>query len=386
MMGAAMSTRPRRTIGILTVVACSVAPTVHAQRTLSAPTVRPTRSSWLWVTTAEQGWDSNVRYISADDADRINRLNSALVVSRQSLRGSVAVNVGGSAVRYAALGQLDTYTYDIGVEGKRRLTVRTSGTAGVTHSTRLSTDVVGVPQLPLLALALQRATAGKLSGEHRFSSATTGVAEAGYRYVSFDTPLLVSGGAFTAKAQTTHRYTSRDAVVLVGEVQAGRANGLPLSSQTLAAGWEPQHNTMRLRLLAGATRFSSGGPSKLIPTGVVDVRDSVGQGLLAATVSRSVTQAFGLGQLLTSTGGNLSYDFQARRGNFLTLGVAIAESRIASGGVVPFRSSAATANIRRVLQSGVTLGAGVAWRQREDVVKASGLAAQVQFGYALSSR
>lgn len=380
--------RQRRGAALLTVIACSVVPVVEAQRTAPAPApaVGAARSSWLWVTTAEQGWDSNVRYVSADDADLLSRLNSALVVSRQSMRGSLAVNLGGSAVRYTELTQLDTYTYDLSVEGTRRLTALTSGTASVMHSTRLSTDIVGGAQLPLLALALQRATGGKVSGEHRFSSATTGLAEAGYMYVSFDTPLLVPGGAFTAKLQTTHRYTSRDAVLLVGELQTGRANGLPLSSQALSAGWEPQLGTMRLRIIAGATRLSAGGPSKVIPTGIAEARDSVGKGVLAATARRAVAQAFGLGQLLTTNEGNISYDFQARRGNFLTLGASIAESRVSSGVGVPFRSSAATADIRRVLRSGVTIGAGAAWRQREDVTKASGLAAQVQFGYALSSR
>lgn len=63
------------------------------------------RSSWLWSTTAEQGWDSNVRYITQDDPDYISRINTALAVVRQGARGSLGLTASGSGILYADLNE-----------------------------------------------------------------------------------------------------------------------------------------------------------------------------------------------------------------------------------------------------------------------------------------
>lgn len=344
------------------------------------------RSSWLWSTTAEQGWDSNVRYITQDDPDYISRINTALAVVRQGARGSLGLTASGSGILYADLNELNTFTYEFVADGRRRLTPRTSGQAGAFYRTRLSTDVIGTLQLPILGLAFQKSGGGTVSAEHLFSTSTTGRAELGYTYVTFDTPVLVPGGALTARLQSTHRYSRRASYIFGLDVQEGRANGLPLSSQAAVAGWQPRLGSVNLRLIGGVTRFSSGGPAKFLPTGTAEVRDSIGPGTLSAGYTRSVSQAFGIGQLLTTGAATVAYDFQAKRGNFVTLGASMADSKVSSGAGLRFKSRAATAAFRRVLPNGFTFGSGVSYRQREDVTTASGTAAQVQIGYTLGSR
>lgn len=356
-----------------------------ATRKVKPPTIA--RSSWLWRTTVEQGWDSNVRFATGtDDPDYVSRVNSSVGLLRSGLRGSLGVIVDGSLVHYNQIEGLNTTNYNVDLQAKRRLTPRTSGAAGVFHRKLLATGVVGAVQLPLLALANQTSTGGMAQLDHRFSPKTSGSLDAAYTFVDFDTPALVSGGAVQVRARARRQYTSRDAVLLEGVLQSGRSNGLPLSAQTVEAGWEPRLGGTGLRLLGGVTNVSTGGPSRLLPTGLAEVRDSIGRGLFSAGFARAVAQAFGVGQLLTTSSGNVAYDFQARRGNFLTLGASIADSRESTGSGVRFQSSLFSASLRRVLSNGTTFGCGVAYREREDVTKASGLGAQMQFGYTFGSR
>ncbi len=359
---------------------------LEAQRSGPVP-AGSVHSSWLWTTTAEQGWDSNVRYLTGDDdKDFVTRINTAVAVLRQGARGSLGLTAAGSAIRYNELSPLNTYTYEFNLNGIRRLTPQTTGQAGAFYRTRLTTDVLGTVQLPLLGLSFQKSGGGVVSADRRFSAASTGHAEIGYTYVTFDSPVLVPGGALTARASSTHQYSRRAGYTFVADVQEGKANGLPLSSQSVGAGWLPRLGSVQLRLIGGVTRFSSGGPAKFLPTGSAEGRDSIGPGVLSAGYTRAVSQAFGIGQLLTTGAATVAYDFQAKRGNFVTLGASMADSKVSSGAGLRFKSRAATASFRRVLRSGFTFGSGVAYRQREDVTKASGMAAQMQIGYTFGSR
>lgn len=376
---------------VVTMALCLLVRTVAAQDESEAEKpAQPAsmvRSAWLWRTTMEQGWDSNVRFTSgADDPDYVSRVNSSVALLRAGLRGSMGVIVDGSLVRYNQIEGFNTVNYDLILTGKRRITPLTTGTAGVFHRKLLATGVVGAVQLPLLALANQTSTGADMMVEHRLTPKISGVLDAAYTFVAFDTPALLSGGAVQVRVRGRRQYTSRDAVLLEGVVQQGRSNGLPLSAQTVEAGWEPQLGRVGLRLLGGMTRVSTGGPSSTVPTGLAEVRDSIGHGLFSAGTTRSVAQAFGVGQLLTTTAGSVAYDFQARRGNFLTLGASIADSRESTGAGIRFQSSLFSASLRRVLSNGATFGCGVAYREREDVTTASGLGAQMQLGYTFGSR
>lgn len=343
-------------------------------------------SAWLWTTTAEQGWDSNVRYVADGDPDRILRLRSALSVRRQGARGAVSLLGGGNLIRYGKTTGLNTFAYEAELAGTRRFTLRTTGTVGAFSRTQLATDVYGAANLPLLVLANQKAVGGTASLERRFTPTTTGRIEGGYATVTFDTPLLVPGSALTGKALLTHKYRSRGSVLLTAEAQDGKAMGIPLSMQSLSAGWDASVGHVQVRVIPGVTHIAAGGPSRMLATGLAQVADSLGPGAWTVGVSRLASQAFGLGQLLTTNAATVAYDFQARRGNFFTLAAAIADSHESTGAGTQFQSSSLTAAMRRVLLSGVTFGWGVSWRQRKDISQAEGFAAQAQFGYSLGSR
>ena len=383
-----MMTRSRPAARALTVLVLLTPGAAVAQipsRAAGSSTVS-TPSSWLWSTTAEQGYDSNVRYVAEEDPDRVTRLRTSLSIRRQGARGQLSLLGNGDLVRYATNRGLNMFAYDVELGGARRMTPRVTTTGTVFYRTQLTTSVFGVGALPLLALANQRAVGGTASAERRFTPTTTGKLNVAYASLTFDTPQLLPGTALTARALITHQYRPKGAVLLSLDGEDGISNGIPLTLQTAAAGWSAYVGGRQLQLLSGATHISAGGKPRWIATGQAQVSDSLGRGVWTIGFTRNASQAFGLGQLLTTNAATAAYDFQARRGNYVRLGASLADSRESTGVGSRFQSSGVTADIRRVLLSGVTFGWGLSYRQRKDISEATGFATQAQFGYSLGSR
>lgn len=387
-MTRAMQTLAARVALALAAAGTVLAPSAHAQRTMTPSAMSPEakRSEWLLVTTVEQGWDSNVRYLTGKDADFITQGNASLKVLRIRPRSKVGITASGGLVNYRTVTDFNAFTYAVGLDGNRRLTPKVTGFAGAGYQKRLSTDVVGAAGLPLLSLSNQETFNAATGLERRFSPATTATADVTYSSTTFDSPALVPGSAWVGKGQVKHLYGRRSSVSVLGEVQQGQSQGVPLDAQTLSLGWEPPLGRLQGKFVLGSTRISTGATPQYIATGAAQLSDSLGGGAFTAGVARSVSQAFGVGQLLTNEGASLSYDFKARRGNFVTLGAATSRSIPSSGTGIRFTSQALTAGLRRVLRSGLTLGASASYRQRKDIVEAKGYGFNMAFGYAFGSR
>ena len=300
-------------------------------------------------------------------------------------RGRVGVTASGGLLRYGELTAFNTFNYSAIVDGSRRFTPFLTGWASAGYQKLLTVDVVG-PGLPLLGLANQKTALGNVGLERRFTPLTSLKVEGGYTSTTFDTDRLLPGDAITSRAELRHRYNPGSAVSLVAKVQQGDAQGVSLETQALEAGWEPRIGSATLRLFAGATRVVLASTTTYLPTGAMQLSDSVGaHGVLQVGLSRDVAQAFGLGQLQTNEIGTLSYDLRARRGNFVTLTGVVARSAPSSGAGIDFTTQALTAGVRRVLSSGVTIGAGATYRRRKDVVVASGYGGLISLGYTLGS-
>jgi hypothetical protein len=369
---------------VLIGVGLAMTDTVSAQRANGPAT--PARSSWLASFTAEQGYDSNVRFVEADTADAISRANGSLAIIRQGERGRAQLNLGASLLRYLDTRDLNAFIYSVGVEGERRITSRTTGTASASYSTRQSSDLTGGFGLPLLRVAYQKSIAATGSLSRRLTSNTTGLVDVSFTNVTFDTPSLQPGSALIARGRVTRQLARRGAVLALAEVQEGRSQGIPLSTQSVGAGWEPQFGQFFGRFQLSATRISTGGPARIRPTGAAMLGDSIAGGALTAGYTRSVSQAFGLGVLLETDVASVQYEVEARKGSFVSIGGSIAEAAQASGVGGRFRTRAATAGLRKVLLNGVTFGLGGAYRDRLDVPNARGFVGQVQFGYTFGSR
>jgi len=386
MTGAWFTMRVQRPLALGAVVMVTSAPLLVAQRSMTQERARPEqRSTWLLVTTADAGWDSNVRFLEGEDPDQIRRVNSEFTAVRVRPRSSIAVAARGSWLQYERVEDFNTVNYGGRVDVSRRLTAFTSGWVNAGYEKLLSAAVTGIG-LPLLAIANQTNAVAGAGVEQRLTALTTLVAEGGYSDTRFDDATLIPGHVLTGSLELQHRYNSRERYAFEARVEDGEAQNIPLRTQSIAAAWEPRVGAGTLRLAGGVTRASTGASANLVPTGVVQFSDSAGPGVLLAGVTRTVSQAFGIGQLLINDVGTVSYEYTTRRGTALLLAGNLGLSTPSDGVGPSFRSEAVTADMRRVLRSGVTFGLGASYRQRKDFVTASGYGGQVAFGYTLGSR
>ena len=372
--------------------------TVVTSSLLSLPTFGQApqpRGSWLWVTTAEQGWDSNVLYVadSAAARDFIRRINSTVQITKVRSRGSLTFVGTGAVLFYDTAKVLNTLSFNLQASGTYKLGARTNLLAATSFGRQLVGEVSGTVSNPLLSRALQTTLTFTGGLEHRLTPFVTGIIGTSYSRVRFDRIGFIQGNVVTGAGSLKKRFRSRGAVALLADVSQGAALGVALQTQTLAAAWQPQFQFVRSMLFdfrGGFTRSATGSAAAVYaPTGSVTLADTVGKGLLTIGATRSVAQGFGFGILLVTTAEAASYTFQARRGNFVTLSATNQESQATGSQLGPtgrLLSRGFSGNVRRVFRNGVTIGGGTSYRFRDDVVRATGYSVQLQAGFALGSR
>jgi hypothetical protein len=348
----------------------------------------PQRSSWFASASAEQGWDNNVRYES--DSSRISdsnrRLSGVIQATRARARTVLGLSANGSIVRYSKLQALNVVSYDINATATRRLSANTSGSAGAFFRNVLSSEVVTTPTTLLFQRAIQKSVGGALGASRRFSPFNTGTIDLSYSNVKFDRPGLIPGSSLSGRAQFGHALRTRGAIGLVADISQGDAQGVRLATQSLSVTVAPKIAKLSIAIAAGATRTVTDSASSFLPSGSVQVGDSIGPGSLSVGYSRGASQAFGLGSLLVTDALSGSYDFQARRGNFVTVGGWWGRSKPSSGPGISLKSRSVSVSFRRVLKMGITVGGSGAYRKREDLITASGLSGQIGLGFALRPR
>jgi hypothetical protein len=346
------------------------------------------RSSWFASLSGEQGWDNNVRY-EADSSrisDQNRRLTATANITRVRARTTFALSSTGSVVRYQTLKALNVVSYDVNLGATRRLTAHTAGSAGAFYRNVLSSEVVTTPTTLLFQRALQKSVGGNAGLTRKFSAFNGAAFDVSYSSVKFDRPGLVPGSSWSGRGQFAHALRRRGTIGVVVDFSQGDAQGVQLGTQSLSALVLPKLGKLSISVIAGATRTVTDSSATFLPSGSVQVGDSIGPGSLSAGYSRGSSQAFGLGALLISDAVSLAYDFQARRGNFVTLGGWWGNSRTSAGPARSLQSRAAFASFRRVLKAGITVGGSASYRHRKDLIQASGLSAQIGLGMALRPR
>jgi hypothetical protein len=347
------------------------------------------RSSWLATALAEQGYDSNVRYDSdsAKISDYNRRVTGSFQATRVRARSTLAIQANGAIVRYQELKALNAVSFDINPTATRRVSANTSASVGAFYRNVLSSETVLTPTSLLFRRAMQKSIGGTVGAIKKFSPFNTGTIDVGYTSVTFDRPGLIPGSSFTARGQFGHALRTRGALGIVADMSQGDAQGIRLGTQTLGALYAPKFGkTIKVAIIAGATRTVTDSASLILPSGSVQVGDSVGPGSLSVGYSRGASQAFGLGSLLVTDAVSAAYDFQALRGNFVTLGGWWGQSKPSSGSGITLKSRSAFASFRRVLKGGITLGGTGSYRQRKDLIAATGFAAQLGVGFSLRPR
>ena len=329
-----------------------------------------------------------MRFQSPDDpGDRYSRVRAGLLRHWNGARGAFDLVLSGDATKYGVLSDLDRFNYGVAARGSRRLTPRATGTfsaaarsviaselsvpspdagtpgeAGNSTTEPASAELSAGPRLPRVAAHLIGTEA---AFTYLLSPHTSTTFSADYSHASFDSPLLVASGSAGGHTTLQHRLGRRGTGRLQADVQRGSAQGQPLRSEDLAAGWEQKTGPLTSRIIAGATRSMTQDGSHVEPTGAALLAADVGGGTAAIEYSRRVSQALGLGTLLTSNRVVARYQHGFFDAWALTMSGSHAWSRDPNLTIGRLANTDGVADLRRVFASGLVVGGAVTYRRRE---------------------
>jgi hypothetical protein len=356
---------------------------VHAQ-------VVKSPREWTFSLEGDHGRDSNLRFQTPDDSgDVVTHLSGRLVGALQGQRGRFALSVGGGATEFRQMTRFNTFTYELGLEAKRELTLRwTAHLFGQARSVLSSLAVPSEVSQPLLPLSLSRSQTAGAGTAYRFSTRTTGTVEASYTRVTFDSPLLIGGWTTGGNASLDHLYSPGQSVGAVYGFEENSTFGVRVGVHTLFGRWQPTAGFLGARFLAGAMRIDplDGIPARVKPAGSAALFSRLAAGVLALQYRRSAEQAFGLGRMLLSDHVSMAYDREGFLGNTIHLAIDRSWSRNPSDESVAFVNTSGTLQLRRTLLGGFFVGGDVSVRRRDENVIVRGNTMRVLFGFTRSGQ
>lgn len=323
-----------------------------------APSARASAQQWGAGLTAgaETGTITNPRYQAAGDStDVVSRARLGVGVTRRAPRTTLLAAAHGDWQRFRSAAGLSQRTGGASIGAERRVTPRLTARGGLAAQTLLSRGVVmatglapatpatpgddasgdgfdlpAVDGLPILPLARTRTSAATTGAELRASARTTLTADGGLARVSFDAPGLAGGTNVQARLRAVRQFTGDDLVGLA--VQSERTTlggqrpvdqrlvdpplppqplaGRPLTTQSALVDWTTARlpGALRLRLAAGVSVFAPAPRTVATrPVGGAELGGAALEGAWAVRYARSVSPAFGLGQIVASDQAGASY-------------------------------------------------------------------------------
>lgn len=353
--------------------------------------LRPQASSpdWLLVLAAEAGHQDAVRFQSPDDpGDGYWRARADLRRHWNGMRGAFDIVLSGDASKYRVLSDLDRFNYGVAARANRRLTPRANatfsaaarsviaadltvaapdaGTSGADMRSPVTEPASGLvsagPRLPRVAAHLVATQAGF---DYRLAPHTTSAIALGVSHASFDSPLLLASTTAAARATLQHRVGRHGGALLQYDVQRGSAQGQTLGVDELGAGWDQEIGPLTGRVTAGATHSTTSEGSHVEPTGAAQLAAAVAGGTATVDYSRRVSQALGLGTLLTSNRVTARYQRDLFDAWAVTMSASHAWSRDPSPPIGRSGNTDGAAELKHVFAGGLLVGGAVTYRRRE---------------------
>ena len=335
----------------------------------------------------EVGWDSNVRFgVPGDPGDEVRHLRGGLTKLARTARSELAVALRADVLTHRTVKELDAFTYHLESDGLRRVSPRVSVHARAGAQSRTSSDVeigqdVGdgvVPvtsRIPLLPRSRSRTEEGGMSASLELSPRMSALLDASYTHTSFDSPLLVGGSAATVAALVRRRATPLDVAIATLDVHRVRLGREAVLLRTAAGAWTHDASAFVSSLALGATYVTpdSARWSTLAPVASAKLSSRPGRGgELVAEYRRAVSQAFGLGAILSVDEVSAVYRRPFDAGLHFQVGVDRSWSTDLPDRRLRLSSSQLAASLERSLPSGWTVGARVNRRRRDDLITVDG--------------
>ncbi|HEU4643355.1 MAG TPA: hypothetical protein VFS44_12945 [Gemmatimonadaceae bacterium] len=372
-----------RTLAVLCAGTLAVALHAHPAAAQATETTR----DWLVTLGVESGWESNVRFPEAGDSgDVVTRASGGIAHVIQTPRSRLSLGVAGSAAMFRKLDDMNQRTYSLLGSASRQLTPRfTVGVNGAvnTNYSRGVTYIADAPVLLPLTLWRQQMGAGDVS--YTFSPTLTGTANGSWNRVTFDSPLLVGGSTVRAQAGLTRRYASDASIgfttqfernITGGQTLDSSATGGAMLDSTATAGetldsysllgeWMRRYGRLELHLRAGAVVNGSAaeGAARVLPAAGAELTQRRARGSTSLRYEHSVTQAYGLGRLVSTDQVALATDVTTVRGFTFRVDGGESWSSDPSRSGFQYTLTSLNAGIQQVVLSDVALGLAVFLRR-----------------------
>jgi hypothetical protein len=280
----------------------------------------PSRT-WALGMRLQQGWDSNVHFVSAPTDMLVGRVAARAAHARRGPRGDLTLSGEGAAALHGGDSRLNQATYTAEAAGSREVSPRLTGhLSGGLGSVYARDSAVLSSQALLLPLVLTRTVAA--GGGLRYRASPRTLLSAGTRYerVRFaettSAPALVGGAVLGATAALDRQVNARDTFTFGFDHRQSDAAGRGGHGRSLTLGWSrtvserltvngaggPMHFTLAGRGTTGWTMRASAGLSARLRRSSLDLR-----------YVRSVDQAFGFGRDHLSDLVSASYGVAAGR-------------------------------------------------------------------------
>ncbi len=361
---------------------CVLSTSLSAQQ---ATTVTRTPSFWFLVLGAEQGWDTNPLLNPGASSDATTTGGASLSVFKRRQVSTYTITANAGINRFQKNSALTNFSYGVNASADKRLTAAVTVAGQVGYDTRLSSGVVGAVDLPYLGLVQQKQLTSSMSIVDKLTARTTATGRVGYSQAQFDSPGAIPGILATGSAEVSHALSPTNVIGLDLNAQQGDTQGATTSLQSVAASWRKTFGHVAFVAGGGVVRAATVGPATFSPLGSVSLADSVGPGYLSGGYSYTVSPAFGLGGIFTTSAGQISYDLQARRGNFLTISGVTGRSTQSGSRGPAFRAEGMSVRLRRVTKTGLALSFGSSYRARKDVYLTKGFGGSFGLGFMFGS-
>ena len=343
---------------------------------------------WTVTLGADQGWESNVRFVPSDaQSDFDVRVGAHVARTWELTRTRLTISGTGGVTRFRYLPDRNSSNYGAGIDVSRQWTPRLTGQLGYAYQsafTSILTETLdrGL-QLPVV-LARTHAASGNVA--YRASQRTTVAVDAQYTDVAFDSTILVGGRSLSSRLQTTHQLSRSSAVTLGYQLQWSESNDRDAAGHTVFGAWDLQlSRLLTARLSAGVTRTQSllvGGSSAHVrAVGSAELGARRATTVFTARLERSVSQGFGLGRVLQTDQFTAQYGRALTRTLAVALRGEVAQSHDPADPTFSFRSGDGALDLRWEIMPDIVIGGGVFARGRDDLVRVTSTGVHFGLGY-----
>jgi hypothetical protein len=322
-----------------------------------AATVDP---RWSFSMRAQQSWDSNPIFVTADGEDSFaGDVGATLAYQKRGERGDLKFFADGSGRRYQSLGGEQSFNYGAGLEGRYRMTPRATvsatGRIGMDY-TRLSRQLTDDGLLLPLARARTATAAGTF--DLGLARATSLANEVRYESARFESDEFADGSQLRATSALRHAVSADDTLSLSYSFLNDFLPDATLQTHTISAGW---NGALARRVSASASLGVNVVRSNTWENtlyGAASISSRHERGSLDLRYERSVGQAFGYGRHRLYDLAVCSFHHAASRR--VDLSVALSYSNSKDPSDPPFRlvTQAGTAGIGFSLARQLRLAGG----------------------------